>query len=310
MNQIPVWIDCDPGVDDAAAIFLSDWLEELEIIGISAVAGNAVLDLTTENALRICGLIGKPYPVYRGASDPLMRPYEAGESFHGADGLGGASLPEPKRKAESFPAWDALYEAAKQAEGKLELITLGPLTNIAIALSKHPDLPQYLHRIFMMGGSATRGNCTPSAEFNIHADPEAAQIVFRCPVPKVMCGLEVTEQAFLTAEEIQKIGSHDDKPVCRFIREATPDLLRKNVAAGQGGWCVHDACPVLYCAHPELFSGKEAGVFVETQSELTFGKTVTDLFSDKKFEEKNTLVVLDIDRPAFAELLATVFQSY
>ena len=117
-----------------------------------------------------------------------------------------------------------------------------------------------------------------------------------------MCGLEVTEQAYLTARELEHIGTHEGA-ICRFFRDATPDLLRKNVEAGQGGWCVHDACPVLYCARPELFSGKEAGVFVETQSELTFGKTVTDLYSDKKFDEKNTFVVLDIDRPAFVNLL-------
>lgn len=303
MSKLPVWIDCDPGVDDAAAIVLADHLDELEIVGISAVAGNAVLDLTTKNALQIVGMLGKNYPVYVGADHPLMRPYEAGECFHGEDGLGGASLPQTERKAESLPAWDALYETAKRYEGRLELITLGPLTNIAIALSKHPDLPDYLHRILMMGGSATRGNCTPSAEFNIFTDPEAAQIVFRCPVPKVMCGLEVTEQAFLTKAELEKIGEHQTTGG-RFFYAATPELLHKNVEAGQGGWCVHDACPVLYCARPELFSGREAGVFVETQSELTFGKTVTDLFSDKKFDEKNTLVILDLDRPAFAQLLS------
>lgn len=302
MNKCPVWIDCDPGVDDAAAIVLADHLEGMEIVGISTVAGNAVLELTTENALKICELIGKDYPVYPGAAHPLLHPYEAGESFHGADGLGGAKLPQTHRTAEKLPAWDALYEAAKRSEEKLELIVLGPQTNIAIALSKHPDLPQYLNRILMMGGSATRGNCTPSAEFNIHADPEAAQIVFRSPVPKVMAGLEVTEQAFLTADEIAWIGAQQGR-ACRFFREATPDLLRKNVEAGQGGWCVHDACAVLYCVRPELFSGKEAGVFVETQSELTLGKTVTDLFSDKKFEEKNTFVLLDIDRPAFRDTL-------
>ena len=306
MNKLPVWIDCDPGVDDAAAIVLADWLEELNIVGISTVAGNAVLELTTKNALQICDLLKRDYPVFRGADHPLMRPYEAGESFHGADGLGGAELPKPSREAQSLPAWDAIYETAKQHGGRLELITLGPLTNIAIALCKYPDLPDYLHRIFLMGGSATHGNCTPCAEFNIYTDPEAAQIVFRSAVPKVMCGLEVTEQAYLTAQELKNIGSHESA-VCRFFRDATPDLLRKNMEAGQGGWAVHDACPVLYCARPELFSGKEAGVFVETQSELTFGKTVTDLYSDKKFDEKNTFVVLDIDRSAFVNLLTAAF---
>lgn len=302
MNTIPVWIDCDPGVDDAAALVLADRLPELELLGISTVAGNAPLSLTTENALKICDLTGTDCPVYPGADKPLLREYEYGESFHGRDGLGGAKLPAPRRKAEIIPAWDALYEQAKTCGGKLELITLGPLTNIAIALAEHPDLPDYLHRIVLMGGSATRGNCTPSAEFNIHADPEAAQVVFRSSVPKVMCGLEVTEQAFLTKQELDLLRTHESA-MCRFFYEATPELLRKNMAVGQGGWCVHDACPVLYCAKPELFSGREAGVFVETQSELTFGKTVTDLYSDKKFDTKNAFVVLEIDRTAFRDAL-------
>lgn len=302
MIRIPVWIDCDPGVDDAAALLLADRLPELELLGVSTVAGNAPLPLTTENALKICELMGKDYPVHPGADKPLLRPYEYGESFHGVDGLGGAILPAPKRAAATLPAWDAIYEAAKACVGKMDLITLGPLTNVAIALAKHPDLPDYVNRILLMGGSATRGNCTPAAEFNIHADPEAAQIVFRCPVPKVMCGLEVTEQAFLTREELDGLG-RIDSPKCRFFFEATPDLWRKNTEVGQGGWCVHDACPVLYAARPDVFSGREAGVFVETQSDLTFGKTVTDLYSDKKFDEKNTFVVLDLDRPAFRDAL-------
>lgn len=302
MKQMPVWIDCDPGVDDAVAILLAHRMPETDIVGISTVAGNAALPVTTENALKLCDLMGKSYPVYRGADRPLMRDYEAGESFHGPDGLGGAKLPEPSGRALETPAWDAIYEAARQSEGRLELVALGPLTNIAIALGKYPDLPRHLHRIVLMGGSATRGNCTPAAEFNIYTDPEAAQAVFRSPVEKVMCGLEVTEQAYLTGGEIEAITAPDNA-FCRFLREATPMLLEKNLAAGQPGWAVHDACPVAYLAHPELFSGREAGVFVETRAELTFGKTVTDLYSDKKFDEKNAFVVLEVDRPAFTDLL-------
>ena len=154
----------------------------------------------------------------------------------------------------------------------------------------------------MMGGSATRGNRTPSAEYNIYADPEAAQAVFRSGVKIVMCGLEVTEQAQLTPEEIDAVGEKDT-PVTRFFHTAVQDILKKDMERGRVGWCVHDACPIAYLAHPELFSAKEAGVFVETQAELTLGKTVTDLYSDKKFGIKNALVVLEVNRPAFAAIL-------
>ncbi len=304
MKTYPIWIDCDPGVDDAAALLLAHWQEETEIVGISTVSGNAYIDQTTENALKLCDLMGASYPVYRGAEKPLFRAYHDGAEFHGKNGLGGAELPEPRREAERLPAWDGLYEAAKRYEGSLELVTLGPLTNIAIALGKHPDLKEKLHRIVMMGGAATRGNRTPSAEYNIYADPEAAQAVFRSGIPIVMCGLEVTEEALLLPEEIDAVGEKNT-PVTRFFHAAVQDILKKNMAAGCAGWCVHDACPIAYLAHPELFTAKEAGVFVETQAELTLGKTVTDLYSDKKFGIKNALVVLEVNRPAFAQRLTT-----
>lgn len=302
MNRLPIWIDCDPGVDDAAALLLANAQTALQVVGVSTVAGNVDLARTTRNALRLRELMGVDYPVYRGAEKPLCRPYISGAEFHGADGLGGAVLPEPKLEAERLPAWDGLYAAAERYEGRLELITLGPLTNIAIALGKHPDLKDKLRRIVMMGGSATRGNRTPCAEFNIYADPEAAQAVFRSGVKIVMCGLEVTEQAQLLPEEIDTIGKKNT-PAARFFHAAAQNILKKDMARGRPGWCVHDACPIAYLAHPELFSAKEAGVFVETQADLTLGKTVTDLYSDKKFGVQNALVVLEVDRPAFAALL-------
>ncbi len=302
MEKYPVWIDCDPGVDDAAALLLAHRQAETDIVGISTVAGNVDLEKTTKNALRLCELVGADYPVFRGAEKPLLRDYHDGAEFHGADGLGGAVLPEPKRAPEALAAWDGLFEAAKRYAGKLELITLGPVTNVAIALAKHPELAQLLHRIVMMGGSATRGNRTPCAEYNIFADPEAAQAVFRSGVPVVMCALEVTEQAQLCPDELAAIAEKNT-PVTRFFAAAAQNIMRKDMERGRSGWCIHDACPVAYLAHPELFAGREAGVFVETQAELTLGKTVTDLYSDKKFGEKNAFVVLDVDRPAFVRLL-------
>lgn len=302
MNRLPIWIDCDPGVDDAAALLLAHRLPEMEPVGISTVAGNVPLEQTTENALKICDLMGADTPVYRGADRPILRPYSPGEQFHGADGLGGAELPPPTRTAENMPAWDALYDAAERYAGKLELVTLGPLTNIAVALGKYPALPKLLRRIVMMGGSATRGNCTPCAEFNVHTDPEAAQAVFLCGAPVVMCGLEATENAYLTPEEIAAIGA-SGTPAAHFLAESSRSLLRKNMAQGHPGWCVHDVCPIVYLAKPALFQCREAGVFAETRAELTLGKTVTDLYSDKKFEQKNALVALHLDRAAFVDIM-------
>ncbi len=298
MNKLPVWIDGDPGVDDAAAILVAHDREELQVVAISAVAGNAPLDITTKNALCLCEIMQADYPVYRGASGPLMRKYEDGAEFHGADGMGGVNLPAPKRTAEKEAAWDALYKAADRYEGKLEVVAMGPLTNIALALSKYPDLKDKIHRIAIMGGSITRGNRTPCAEYNIFADPEAAQIVFRSGAKIVMCGLEVTEKAYLTASELEAVRSSETG---EFYYQASKHILAKNLDAGHPGFCIHDVCPVLFLAKAEIFKGEMAGVFVETQAELSLGKTVCDLYSDKQFDAKNTFVVLDIDRKAFVQ---------
>lgn len=305
MNKLPVWIDGDPGVDDAAAILVAHNREELQIVAISTVAGNAPLDKTTRNALCLCDMMGADYPVYRGANGPLMREYHDGSEFHGSDGMGDTNLPEPKRSEERQTAWDALYDAAKRYDGKLEVVAMGPLTNIALALSKYPDLKDRLHRIAIMGGSITRGNRTPCAEYNIFADPEAAQIVFRSGARIVMCGLEVTEKAYLTSSELENLRK---TKTGEFYYQASKHILEKNLQAGHKGFCIHDVCPVLYLACEDMFRGEMAGVFVETQAELSLGKTVCDLYSDKQFDEKNTFVVLDIDREAFVEAVTRAMQ--
>lgn len=309
MSRIPVWIDCDTGVDDAAALLTAHRLDALEIVGISTVAGNVPLDRTTCNTLKVCELMGADYPVFPGAERPWRRPYEDASKFHGADGLGGAALPEPKRAAQEEAAWDALFRAAEAYAGRLEVVTIGPLTNLATALIKYPQLAKRIRRILMMGGAAVGGNRTPCAEFNIYADPDAAQAVFRSGVPIVMCGLDVTHQAYLTAEEIEAL-TRQETAVTRFFLASTRRALELNLAAGQPGLCLHDVCPLLYLARPELFEGRQAGVYVETRGELTRGKTVTDLYSDHQFETKNAFVVLKIDRPRFLEIVSAALRSY
>ena len=218
MAEHRIWFDCDTGVDDAIALLTAHRQPGLEIVGLSTVAGNVTLDHTTENTLKICGLMGADYPVYPGAPGPLRREREDASSFHGADGLGGAVLPAPRRAPEQAPAWDALYAAAARMPGELTLVATGPLTNAAIALTAHPALRSLLHGIALMGGAAVGGNRTPCSEFNIHADPDAAEIVFSSGIPIVMCGLDVTEQAWFSPEEFAALP---DTPIGRFARAAT-----------------------------------------------------------------------------------------
>ena len=189
------------------------------------------------------------------------------------------------------------------------MVTVGPMTNFAIALSKYPQLTELLKVHAFMGGATKGGNCSPCAEYNIYADPEAAQIVCRSGMKLVMCPLDVTHQAYLNEEFFAELASRDN-PVTRFVRRSCERALQRNIAAGLGGMAQHDVCPLLYLAHPEIFEGEEAGVYVETQSELTLGKTVTDLYSDKQFDRHNALVMLRIDRERFTDLVRTALLSY
>ena len=303
MNKFPVWLDCDTGVDDAIALMALHALDEVELVGISAVCGNALLDSTFSNTHRVCGLIGASYPIYRGADRPLYGEPHVSTAFHGQNGLGDVELPiHDTAVMHDKPAWDALHEAALAHPGALQLIAIGPLTNVAIALTKYPDLASLLHTILIMGGSASVGNVTPAAEFNIYVDPHAAQIVFKSGVPIVMCGLDVTLKAVLTPDDWDELAATGSK-AGNFTRSCLQQPWRMLQAMGFAGVPMHDSCPVLYLVHPELFSAEEAGVYVETQGTITQGKTVTDLYSDKQFEKKNATVVLDVDRDKFIEIL-------
>lgn len=306
MNIHKVWLDCDVGTDDAAAILCANKLEGMQIVGISAVAGNVELEKTYANTLRLNRLMGTDYPVYAGADKPLLRPAHTGYAYHGENGLGGIELPLPEPCPQpTVKAWDALYETAKCLDGELELVATGPLTNVATALAKYADLPKLLKRIVIMGGSATVGNRTPAAEYNIYADPEAAAAVFQAGIPLVMCGLDVTLKAYFTEDELLAVKACGNAAGALFH-----DCLQTAMAATKlTKVMLHDVVAVLYVTMPELFSGKEAGVYVETQSEITLGKTVTDLYSDKKFPEKNAFVVLDVNREDFVQTVSRLIRA-
>lgn len=307
--SIPVWFDTDLGVDDAVALLSLCHLSQLDLKGISAVAGNAELRHTFANARNVCHLAGIQVPVYPGAAHPLFIPLQTAPLVHGENGIGEVTLPPSPAAEETTLAWDALYAAAQAAQGELQVIAVGPLTNLATAFGKYPDLKNLLKRILIMGGAAKGGNVTPVAEFNIYGDPHAAQMVFRSGVPIVMCGLDVTLKAYLTPEDVAEIGDHGT-PVCRFVRDSNQLALAFSERVTAPGLCCHDTCPVMFLAHPELFSGETAGVYVETRGTVTNGKTVTDLWSDKQFPQRNVFVVLDVDRDAFVKKVKELLYAY
>ena len=308
-TRIPIWLDTDPGVDDAMAMALLFALPEYDVKGVSAVAGNVELSKTFQNARDLAAFFGrKDVPVFPGADRPLFREPRTAYFVHGENGLGDVTLPRFDAPVEKLPAWDALYEAAKAAEGELVLIAVGPLTNVALALSKHGSLGKLLKKIVIMGGSASYGNATPAAEANIFCDPEAASTVFQCGVPIVMCGLDMTLKTVMTPAELDEMGELN--PTAKFLRDAAQHGLAYSQAHGIDGMALHDPTAVLYPLYPELFSGEEAGVAVETKGTITYGKTVTDLYSDKQFPFKNALILLDVDKPKLFETVRSLLKRY
>ena len=306
MERIPVWLDCDTGTDDAVAILALNKLEEIELLGISAVCGNTCQENAFYNTHRVCGLAGAEYPIYPGAEKPLNCELVTATAFHGKNGLGGVELPVPEAvEIYETAAWDALYECALKNRGELRLVATGPLTNVATAFLKYPDLPLILHSLYIMGGSADFGNVTPAAEFNIHSDPHAAEIVFSSGIKVHMFGLNATLQEWLDEGDLAELLASGTE--CgRFVHDCLQCALKSLRELGLPGIAMHDSCPVLYLTNPEMFVMEDAGVHVETKGKLTLGKTVTDLYSDKQFDKKNASVCTHIDSKAFISKLKSL----
>ena len=309
MNKQPMLLDCDTGVDDAVAILLTKYLNTLELKAVTTVAGNVEVEHTTRNTLQVLELAGmEDIPVFRGAEKPLLCEAVTAHHVHGQNGLNDMTLPKPKREAETLPAWDAIYEYAKKYEGELVVVAIGPLTNLALAIAKYKELPKLLKRIVIMGGAAVGGNVTPSAEFNVYADPEAADMVFTCGAPVYMCGLDVTMRAYLSAGELDEIAALGSKQAV-FTRDVMQGILKFYRTYKLAGVAFHDPVTVLYADDDFYFQTDFAGVRVETKGRLTRGKTVTDLYSDKQMEH-NAYVVTRVDRDIFKKRVFEILAKY
>ena len=310
-NLIPIWIDTDTGVDDAVALLCALKLDKLAIRGISSVAGNVEHAKTFKNCRNVLAYVGREdIKVYPGAIKPMCVELDDASEVHGKDGLGGVVIPDSPAEKETMHAWDAIYEAAKKEGGKLQIVAVGPLTNIANAIISHPDLKGMVKRILIMGGAAVGGNATMAAEFNIYADPHSAETVMQSGIPVVMFGLDVTVDAYLNGKDIQDIRDFNTK-ISKFFADVVQSNLNFYIKNYKREiLCIHDACPLIYLQYPEIFTGQKAGVYVETQSRLCFGKTVTDIWSDTKFKTRETMVMLGVDREKFASTLKGLLQQY
>jgi purine nucleosidase len=286
-------LDCDPGIDDALAIAYAVGSAELDLVGITTVAGNVGLDTTTANALRLREFLGShAVPVTAGSAVPLLRPLMTAAHVHGPDGLGQARLPPPTTSAHPGHATDFIVGTVMAAPGEITLVATGPLTNIALALRHEPALATTVRDFVIMGGSASRGNVTPAAEFNIAVDPEAAAIVFAAGWTVTMVGLDVTRQATAHRQVTARLGA-----LGRLADELLLPCLRGYGESDLADPAVHDVCAVAYVAQPDLLGCVPARVEVETAGRWTAGMTVTDFRAPRA--TRNTLVATTIDVPAF-----------
>jgi purine nucleosidase len=272
-------IDTDPGTDDAVAILIAlAHFTDKEILGITTVAGNVGVKVGTTNALRILEHAGRNnIHVYKGESTPLKRDLLTAEWVHGTDGLGGVPFPQPSKTEENLDAVSFLKQSISSSDEKVTLCVLGPMTNIGKALIEKPEISENIEQIIFMGGSATGGNTTPAAEFNILVDPDAAEVVLHSGIKLVMMGLDVTHQAISTSDRIQNISETKTKTsellVGLMSKLANLEIIKKKFPDGTP---VHDAFVTAYLVDSSLTTGNFVNVEVETSSELTLGQTLVD----------------------------------
>ena len=297
-------IDCDPGQDDAVALFLAfASRDELDILGITTVAGNVPLALTQQNARQMCDIAGvDDIPVFAGCDRPMQRPLHTAEHVHGETGIDGVAAVEPKTPLQDRHAVDFIIETLRSTEG-VTLVPTGPLTNVATAFARAPDVVERVEAIVLMGGAMREGgNYSPSAEFNILVDPHAADLVFKAGRPVVAMGLDLTHQVISTRERVARIRELENP-----VAEATAGMLgffhrHDSKKYGTEGGPLHDPCTIAYLLEPQIFKTRDCNVSVETESELTMGHTAVDFWhvTDRPV---NTAWAWEIDAERFYELL-------
>ncbi|WP_421197340.1 pyrimidine-specific ribonucleoside hydrolase RihA [Aeromonas enteropelogenes] len=308
---LPVILDCDPGHDDAIALILALASTELKVLAVTTSAGNQTPDKTLNNALRILTLLGRhDIPVAAGAPKPLARELIIADNVHGESGLDGPKLPDPAFAPQAMTALELMARCLRESPEPVTLVPTGPLTNIALLLAAHPELKPKIARIVLMGGAAGPGNWTPAAEFNIYVDPEAADMVFNSGIPITMCGLDVTHEAQVMDEDIERVRAIAN-PVAQCVAGLLDFFMiyHRDPKWGFAGAPLHDPCTIAWLLAPELFQGIECRVDIETQGAHTSGMTVVDRYC-LTGKPANALVLLGLDRPGFIDLLVTRLRAF
>jgi inosine-uridine nucleoside N-ribohydrolase len=299
-----ILLDCDPGHDDAIALMLALASPELELLGVTTVAGNQTLDKTTANAIRLLEFAGRSeVPVAAGADRPLVRPQYVASYVHGESGLDGPDLPPPQGAPLERHAVDFLADQIREHEGGVTLVPTGPLTNVALMLALHPDARP--ERVVLMGGAIAEGNVTPAAEFNIWADPEAAARVFASGLDVTMVGLDVTHKALFTSAHVGRLAGRVGRMVAELLEFY--GHFHKEVYNFDGS-PIHDAVAVAHVIRDDLVQTEYLNTEIDVESELCRGRTVVDVWR-RSGREPNSHVGVDIDANGFLDLLVERLNS-
>jgi inosine-uridine nucleoside N-ribohydrolase len=301
--MIPLLVDCDPGQDDAIALLLALASPEIDVLGVTTVAGNQTIEKVTMNALRVLELAGRnDVAVAAGADQPLVGELVVAADAHGETGLDGPDLPQPTGSPVEQHAVEFLAERLLASERPVTLVPLGPLTNVALLLAERPEAAERIERIVLMGGAIAEGNMTPSAEFNIWIDPEAAADVFASGLDVTMVGLDVTNRAVLTPDDADRLRPQG--PIGHAVAEMLDfygAFYRE--AYDHGGCPVHDALAMAHVIRPGLVRTEERHVEVDVSSGICRGRTVVDMRRRTTLPEPNARVAVDVDVPGFVSLL-------
>ena len=309
MDRIKMILDCDVGHDDAVALMVAARHPALELLGVTAVAGNQTLDKTLPNTLHVCQHLGLDVPVYGGMSLPMVRDQVTAGDVHGESGLDGPVFePLTWKQAEKEHAVNYLIRTLMASDGDITLVPVAPLTNIAMAMRLEPRIIPKIRRIVMMGGAYGLGNTTPAAEFNVFVDPEAAHVVFTSGVPIVMMGLDLTNQALADMNVIERMESIGNK-AGKLFGDIMRFTFRSQAVNGLSAGPVHDVTAVVYLFAPEVFTTKPAYVEVELNHGPSYGRTVCD-FVGRMGHAPNALVGTGVDLVKFWDIVEETLRRY
>lgn len=309
MKKRKIILDCDPGHDDAIAIMLAARHPAIDLLGITIVAGNQTLNKTLVNGLNVCQKLDINVPIHAGMPKPIMREQIVADNIHGESGLDGPIFAPLVRKAESKHAIQYIIDTLMNSDGDITLVPVGPLTNIAVAMRMQPAILPKIREIVLMGGAYGTGNFTPSAEFNIYADPEAARVVFTSEVPLVMMGLDLTNQTTCTADVIsrmKKVGG----PAGELFSDIMSFTLKTQYENyGLAGGPVHDATCIGYLINPDAFKMQDMYVEIDVNNGPCYGRTVCDELGVTG-KQPNTKVGMTIDTKWFWDLVEECVRMY